>query len=156
MGEVLSQGDLVKRLERDRKVLSPIVFTNGCFDILHVGHVRYLNQARTLGATLVVGVNSDLSVRGLKGPERPLQVELDRAEVLAALGSVSFVTIFDEETPLKLIELVSPDVLVKGGDWTPDKIVGGAFVLARGGIVKSLPFVEGRSTSKVVEKIKRL
>ncbi|MBX9767856.1 MAG: D-glycero-beta-D-manno-heptose 1-phosphate adenylyltransferase [Bdellovibrionales bacterium] len=156
MGQVVSKEELVKLVQQDRSKLGPIVFTNGCFDILHVGHIRYLNQARALGATLIVGVNSDASVRGLKGPERPLQTEGDRAEVLAALGCVSFVTIFGEETPLKLIEAISPDILVKGGDWPPEKIVGSSFVLNRGGQVKSLPFVAGRSTSSVVEKIKRL
>lgn len=156
MGQVLTQQELVQRIQKDRKSIGPIVFTNGCFDILHVGHIRYLKEARALGGALVVGVNSDASVRKLKGPERPLQVEGDRAEVLSSLEAVSFVTIFDEETPLKLIEAVAPDILVKGGDWAPDKIVGSTFVLGRGGIVRSLPFVPGRSTSNVVEKIKRL
>lgn len=156
MGQVLARQELLKKVQQERSKLGPIVFTNGCFDILHVGHIRYLTQARALGATLIVGLNSDASVRGLKGPERPLQTEEDRAEVLAALEAVSFVTIFGEETPLKLIEAIAPDVLVKGGDWAPDKIVGSQFVLDHGGQVKSLPFVAGRSTSSVVEKIKRL
>lgn len=135
---------------RGRKV----VFTNGCFDILHVGHVRYLQEARAQGDLLVVGLNSDASVRALKGPERPVQSEDNRAEILAALGCVDYVTVFSEETPEKLIREVRPDVLVKGGDWTPDKIVGGPFVLSYGGEVKSLQFVEGNSTTSIIEKMR--
>lgn len=129
------------------------VFTNGCFDILHVGHVRYLRDARALGDLLIVGVNTDESVRRLKGPSRPVQSENDRAEILAALGTVDFVVLFGQETPLELIEAIAPDVLVKGGDWAPDKIVGSSFVIARGGEVKSLPFHEGRSTTSILNRV---
>ncbi len=130
-----------------------VVFTNGCFDLLHVGHVRYLQEARRLGDLLFVGVNSDRSVKVLKGPSRPLQIEDDRAEILAALEAVDFVAIFDEETPEKLIHRVRPDVLVKGGDWAVSQIVGGSFVQSYGGEVISLSFVDGRSTTKIIEKM---
>jgi rfaE bifunctional protein nucleotidyltransferase chain/domain len=129
-----------------------IVFTNGCFDWLHVGHVRYLQQAKGLGDILVVGVNSDDSVKRLKGPTRPVQNERDRAEILAALGSVDFTVIFTEDTPAKLIEAVRPAVLVKGGDWKIDQIVGADFVMSYGGEVRSLQFVDGKSTSKLIKK----
>jgi D-beta-D-heptose 7-phosphate kinase/D-beta-D-heptose 1-phosphate adenosyltransferase len=133
-----------------------LVFTNGCFDILHVGHVTYLKEAKACGDLLVVGVNSDASVGRLKGPERPLQNEEDRAEILASLKAVDFTILFSEDTPLKLIEAISPDVLVKGGDWAIDQIVGSEHVLKSGGEVKSLNFVQGRSTTSVVDKIKNL
>ncbi|MGE0525890.1 MAG: D-glycero-beta-D-manno-heptose 1-phosphate adenylyltransferase [Bdellovibrionales bacterium] len=141
-----------------RKNLSPrrpprIVFTNGCFDILHVGHARYLQEARELGDVLVVGLNSDASVRRLKGPERPIQCESDRAELLIHLAAVDFVVIFDEDTPARLIEAVAPDILVKGGDWPVEKIEGSKFVLARGGEVRSLPFHPGHSTTGLIERI---
>jgi rfaE bifunctional protein nucleotidyltransferase chain/domain len=132
-----------------------IVFTNGCFDWLHVGHIRYLQQARGLGDVLVVGVNSDDSVKRLKGPTRPVQNETDRAEILAALGSVDFTVIFSEDTPAKLIEAVRPAVLVKGGDWKIDQIVGAPFVQSYGGEVHSLQFVDGKSTSKLIEKAQK-
>jgi rfaE bifunctional protein nucleotidyltransferase chain/domain len=134
----------------------PLVFTNGCFDILHRGHVTYLAQARALGASLVVGVNSDASVRRLgKAGDRPLNTLEDRMAVLAALESVSLVVGFDEDTPLDLIRQVQPDVLVKGGDWTPDRIVGAEDVLARGGQVHSIPFRHERSTTALLEKIRK-
>lgn len=152
MGAYLSQEELVKKLEPIR-IKKKIVFTNGCFDLLHIGHVRYLQQARSYGDILVVGVNSDASVQVLKGPTRPLQNENDRAEILAALECVSFTTIFTEETPLELIKKVKPNVLVKGGDWKPSQIVGGDFVLANGGVVHSLQFVDGRSTTNIVNKM---
>jgi rfaE bifunctional protein nucleotidyltransferase chain/domain len=135
----------------------PLVFTNGCFDILHRGHVTYLAQARALGASLVVGVNTDASVRRLgKGGDRPLNALEDRMAVLAALESVSLVTWFDEDTPLALIRLVRPEVLVKGGDWPPEKIVGADFVEAYGGRVHSIPFRHERSTSALLAKIRSL
>lgn len=155
MGVFVDRSTLVKKLESARQGRK-VVFTNGCFDLLHVGHVRYLQEARAQGDLLVVGLNSDASVRRLKGPERPVQVENDRAEVLAALGCVDFVVIFDEDTPYELIKAVQPDVLVKGGDWPVDKIVGSDIVLARGGEVKSLQFVNGKSTTSLVEKIRKL
>lgn len=135
----------------------PLVFTNGCFDILHRGHATYLAQARALGASLVVGVNSDASVRRLgKGDERPLNGLEDRMALLAALECVSLVTAFDDDTPLQLIGRVMPDVLVKGGDWPPARIVGADFVQAHGGRVCSIPFRHERSTTALLEKIRRL
>lgn len=135
----------------------PLVFTNGCFDVLHRGHVTYLAQARALGAALVVGVNSDASVRRLgKGDDRPVNTQEDRMAVLAALESVSFVVSFDEDTPLELILVCRPDVLVKGGDWTPDKIVGAREVQGWGGTVRSIPFLYDRSTTSLLKKIRSL
>ena len=139
------------RMKGDR-----IVFTNGCFDILHRGHVEYLQEAASLGDRLVIGVNSDASVkRQGKGPERPLNDQDSRAKVLAALRLVDAVVIFDEDTPLALIEAIVPDVLVKGGDWTEDRIVGGDIVRKNGGEVRSLKLVDGFSTTALVEKIRR-
>jgi len=130
-----------------------IVFTNGCFDILHRGHVEYLARARKLGDTLVVGLNSDRSVRGIKGKGRPINRAGDRAAVLSGLAAVDYITIFDEATPAKLIAKLRPDVLVKGGDWKIKDIVGGDFVLSYGGRVRSLPFVDGFSTTALVRKM---
>lgn len=152
MGEVLSRAELKKQLDTLR-VSKKIVFTNGCFDLLHVGHVRYLQDARALGDLLVVAVNSDASVKRLKGETRPLQIESDRAEILAALGCVDYVTVFEEDTPRALVETLDPNVLVKGGDWPVEKIEGHQHVLANGGEVKSLPFHDGRSTTKIIEKM---
>lgn len=132
-----------------------IVFTNGCFDLLHVGHVRYLQEARRLGDLLVVGVNSDASTKRLKGPTRPIQNENDRAEILAALACVDYTVVFEEDTPAELIRRVKPDILVKGGDWKIDQIVGGDFVQSYGGEVMSLQFVDGKSTTKLIEKAQR-
>jgi D-beta-D-heptose 7-phosphate kinase/D-beta-D-heptose 1-phosphate adenosyltransferase len=131
-----------------------LVFTNGCFDLLHAGHVRYLSEARALGDALVVGLNSDRSVRRLKGEGRPILNEQERAEVIAALEAVDYVIIFDEETPHELIAALLPDVLVKGGDWPLDQIVGRDEVEAAGGRVLSLPYVEGSSTSDIIERIR--
>lgn len=130
-----------------------IVFTNGCFDILHRGHVTYLAEARKLGDLLVIGLNSDASVKRLKGPERPINNEKDRQYVLSQLKSVDFVEIFEEDTPLNLILKVSPQILVKGGDWKIDQIVGGKEVISRGGDVFSLRFVDGYSTTSIIHKI---
>jgi len=130
-----------------------IVFTNGCFDILHAGHADLLERAGSLGDVLVVGVNSDASVRRIKGPSRPLTPEAQRAYLLASLTCVDFVTLFGEDTPIELIRAVSPDVLVKGGDWPKDKIVGRDSVEAKGGQVVSLPLLEGISTTSLVERI---
>jgi len=130
-----------------------IVFTNGCFDILHVGHKRYLQQAATLGDILVVGVNSDASVRRLKGPTRPVNNEQDRAEMLSALGFIDYVVIFDEDTPYELIKKIQPDVLVKGGDYKPEEVVGKDIVEARGGRLELISFVEGKSTTNIIKKI---
>lgn len=133
-----------------------IVFTNGCFDLLHAGHTQYLEQARALGDVLIVGLNSDSSVRGLKGGQRPIVSQEDRALVLAALESVDFVVLFYQSTPLELIDAVRPDVLVKGGDWKPEEIVGSDIVLADGGKVLSLPFRKGLSTTDIINKIASL
>ncbi len=153
MGQHFSKsGELVRALESLRKN-KKVVFTNGCFDILHIGHIRYLQEARALGDLLVIGANTDASVQKLKGPSRPLQSEADRIEILAALACVDFVTLFGEETPENLIKALRPDILVKGGDWPIDKIVGAQFVQSYGGVVKTLQFVEGRSTTKIVEKM---
>lgn len=131
-----------------------LVFTNGCFDLLHEGHVRYLNEASTLGDQLIIGLNSDASVSRLKGPQRPINQQLSRAYVLAGLECVDAVIVFEEDTPLKLIQLIIPDVLVKGGDWNVNQIVGSDFVLENGGQVFSLPFYNGFSTTSIAEKIK--
>ena len=133
-----------------------LVFTNGCFDLIHTGHTRYLAQAAGLGQALVVGLNSDRSVRAIKGPPRPLRPQDKRAEVLAALACVDYVVVFDEDTPARLIAALEPDVLVKGGDWPVEMIVGAEGVFRRGGRVLSLPLIEGESTSGLIELIKRV
>ncbi len=130
-----------------------LVFTNGCFDILHVGHVRYLNQARALGDALVVAVNSDRSVRENKGESRPLVPEAERAEVLSALACVDYVIIFDEATPQSVIDAIVPDVLVKGADWGLTEIVGRETVEKAGGVVRNIALVPGRSTSSIVARV---
>jgi rfaE bifunctional protein nucleotidyltransferase chain/domain len=132
-----------------------IVFTNGVFDLLHVGHLRYLQQARRLGGALLVGVNSDRSVRAIKGPERPITSEAERAEVLEGLACVDGVVIFDEDTPHDLIAALQPDVLVKGADWPEDSIVGRDIVEARGGRVVRIAVEPGHSTTSIVEKVRR-
>ena len=151
--KIMQKEEVLDRLSRHRAAGDSIVFTNGCFDLLHVGHLRYLTQAKALGDVLVVGINSDLSVARLKGESRPLVKEDERAEMLLGLKAVDFVCIFDQDTPLELIKEVRPDVLTKGGDWPVEKIVGAEFVKSIGGKTLSLPFVEGRSTSSLVEKI---
>ncbi|MBX2893285.1 MAG: D-glycero-beta-D-manno-heptose 1-phosphate adenylyltransferase [Saprospiraceae bacterium] len=137
-----------------RAIGEKIVFTNGCFDLLHFGHLHYLADARDLGTRLVVGLNSAASVRRLKGPTRPINDELTRTHLLAALEVVDAVVIFEEDTPLELIQLVQPDILVKGGDWQPEQIVGSDVVLARGGRVLSLPYIQGYSTTNIERKIR--
>ena len=131
-----------------------IVFTNGCFDLIHIGHVLYLEDAKSLGDKLIVGLNSDASVSRLKGAHRPIKDEYNRSHILAALASVDAVIVFENDDPLTLIKDISPDILVKGGDWRPDQIVGSDFILSNGGEVRSLRFVEGYSTTKMEEKIK--
>jgi rfaE bifunctional protein nucleotidyltransferase chain/domain len=133
-----------------------IVFTNGCFDLIHTGHTRYLAKAKSFGDLLIVAVNSDSSVRMIKGEKRPINTQAERAETLAALESVDFVTIFDEPDPHKIISDLQPDVLVKGGDWPIEKIIGGDIVKARGGKVVNVPYVEGASTTGIIEKILKL
>lgn len=130
-----------------------IVFTNGCFDIVHRGHVSYLNEARKLGDLLVLGLNSDASIKRLKGEERPINSEVDRKFLLENLRSIDFVEIFDTDTPLDLIEFITPTVLVKGGDWKPEQIVGSEHVLKKGGKVLSLNFIDGYSTTNIISKI---
>jgi D-beta-D-heptose 7-phosphate kinase/D-beta-D-heptose 1-phosphate adenosyltransferase len=151
---ILSLEELLRVREALRAEGRRLVFTNGCFDILHVGHVRYLAEARRLGDALLVAINSDASVRALKGANRPVMNEAERAEILAALSSVDFVTVFDEESPRTLISEVLPDVLVKGGDYRPEEIHGREEVERAGGRVLSLPFVEGASTTGIIERIK--
>jgi rfaE bifunctional protein nucleotidyltransferase chain/domain len=130
-----------------------IVFTNGCFDIIHTGHTRYLARAKAYGDLLVVAVNSDTSVRIIKGEKRPINPQADRMETLAALEVVDFVTVFDEPDPYRIISELKPDVLVKGGDWTIEKIIGRDVVEARGGRVINVPYVQGASTTGIIEKI---
>ena len=132
-----------------------VVFTNGVFDILHPGHVRYLQQARGLGDALIVGVNSDRSVRAIKGPGRPVNTEIERVEILLALSAVDAAVIFDEGTPLELITALEPDILVKGSDWPADQIVGREFVEARGGQVVLMPFSQGHSTTHLIDRVRR-
>jgi D-beta-D-heptose 7-phosphate kinase/D-beta-D-heptose 1-phosphate adenosyltransferase len=153
--KILSLDQLLTERARLRTAGRKIVFTNGVFDILHVGHVRYLEQARALGDELVVAINSDHSVRELKGAGRPLMNQQERAEILAALRAVSYVTIFDEVSPRSLIARLLPDVLVKGGDYALDEIHGREEIEAAGGRVVSLPFVEGISTSAIIERMKK-
>ncbi|MCG3175957.1 MAG: Bifunctional protein HldE [Candidatus Omnitrophica bacterium] len=153
--KILSARTVARRLAAVRRSGQRIVFTNGCFDILHLGHVRYLAAARRMGDRLFVGLNSDASVRRLKGPERPLNGQDARAEVLAGLESVDFICIFSEDTPEKLIRKVRPHVLVKGGDWDKSRIVGAPFVESYGGQVRVIRFVEGHSTTGLVKRIRR-
>jgi len=153
--KVLDAGQARAFVERERSRGRRIVFTNGCFDLLHAGHVHLLDRARAEGDVLVVAVNSDASIRRLKGPERPLVSEADRTRVLAALDAVSAVVVFEEDTPKALIEALRPDVLVKGGDYAVSQIVGADWVTAHGGRVATIPLVAGRSTSALVEAIRR-
>jgi rfaE bifunctional protein nucleotidyltransferase chain/domain len=141
---------IIRRLKKQGK---RVVFTNGCFDLLHLGHVTYLDRAKSRGDRLIVAINSDRSVRKLKGKERPLVPQSDRARVLAGLESVDYVTIFDEPTPLSLIRAIQPDVLVKGADWKKEDIIGGDVVQHRGGKVVTIPVVKGISTTKIIERI---
>lgn len=145
---------LLRILKKVRSKKKKIVFTNGCFDILHPGHVDYLAKAKSLGEVLVLGLNSDLSVKKLKGKGRPVVTEKNRARVLSALEAVDFVVIFDELTPFELIKKIRPDVLVKGGDWKIRDIIGGDFVRSYGGRVKSITYIKGFSTKDLIGKIK--
>lgn len=154
--KIIQQNELISFCKRQRVKSRKIVFTNGCFDILHQGHIDLLAKAADQGNVLIVGLNSDSSVRQLKGSERPINREEDRALMLASLLCVDAVCIFEEATPLKLIEIIQPDVLVKGGDYQKEQIVGSQEVEARGGTVVIVPFVQGYSTSGLVEKIKGL
>jgi D-beta-D-heptose 7-phosphate kinase/D-beta-D-heptose 1-phosphate adenosyltransferase len=156
MNKILERNTLKDKLEELRKKGKKIAFTNGCFDILHVGHVRYLREAKKTADVLVLALNSDSSVRSLKGKERPLVPEKERAEIIAALEFIDFVTIFPESTPLELINYLKPDILIKGGDWAEKDVVGRKEIKEWGGRVAIIPEVEGKSTTNIVEKIKDL
>jgi D-beta-D-heptose 7-phosphate kinase/D-beta-D-heptose 1-phosphate adenosyltransferase len=151
----MDQADAVRLVERLRAAGRTIVFTNGVFDLLHPGHLRYLQHARSLGDALIVGINSDRSVRANKGEGRPIAPEAERAEIVAALSCVEAVVIFDEDTPHAIISALQPDVLVKGADWAEDAVVGRDIVEARGGKVVRVPIVAGYSTTAILEKIRR-
>lgn len=154
MKEKVKRRDILRKIVQDLKADGKrIVFTNGCFDLLHVGHIRYLETARSLGDALVVGINSDQSVRAIKGPLRPILPENERAEILSGLWCVDYVALFDEATPLELITDLQPDVLVKGGDWSRETTVGREAVEEAGGEVVILPFVDGSSSSNIIETI---
>jgi len=153
---VLTRDEAIALVAGERRRARTVVFTNGVFDLLHPGHVRYLRDARALGDVLIVGVNSDRSVRALaKAPGRPITPEHERAEVLAALASVDAVVIFDEDNPHAIISALQPDILVKGADWGADAIIGRDVVEARGGRVERIPLAEGYSTTAIVEKIQK-
>ena len=152
---ILSPDDAVAWLDRARAGGGRVVFTNGVFDLLHPGHVRYLRHARALGDALVVGVNTDRSVRAIKGESRPVTPENERAEILAALACVDVVVLFDEETPYELIKRIEPDVLVKGADWSEASMIGRDIVEARGGQVVRIPFEAGYSTTSIIEKLRK-
>lgn len=161
MNKILSRNDLRERVAQLKGEGKRIVFTNGCFDILHIGHVRYLEEAKGLGDILVLALNSDASVRSIKGPLRPVVPQDERAYIMASLEVVDYVTIFDEETPLTLIEDIAPDILVKGGDWTPDTVVGRETVAQQGGRVVIIPQISesstgtAASTTGVIDRILR-
>jgi len=152
-GKVKTLQELRPLLDLLRATGKKIVFTNGCFDLIHTGHTRYLATARSFGDLLVVAVNSDSSVRTIKGDKRPINTQAERAEVLAALESVDFVTIFNEPDPYQVISALQPDVLVKGGDWPIEKIIGRDIVTARGGRIVNVPFVDGASTTGIIDRI---
>jgi len=155
LGRVVTQDDLIVAVAGHKRNGQGVVFTNGCFDLLHPGHVRTLEQARALGDLLIVAINGDASVRALKGPGRPVIPQDERAEILATLAAVDYVTIFDEPTPRELIARLLPNVLVKGGDWGPDEIVGREEVEAAGGRVASIPIEPGYSTTEILERARR-
>ncbi len=154
--KIIAPDDLINRISQIKQA-TPLVFTNGCFDILHRGHVTYLAQARSLGNSMVVALNTDASVKAqCKGEDRPMNKLDDRLRVIASLQDVDFVTWFDEDTPYNLIQLIKPEILVKGGDWSIDKIVGSSEVLAYGGSVHSIPFLFDTSTTKLINKIRHV
>ena len=154
MGRVVSQDELILQVQARKRKGQRVVFTNGCFDLLHPGHVRLLEQARSLGDALVVAINSDASVRQLKGAHRPVIPEGERAEILAALAAVDYVVVFQEPTPQRLIATLLPDVLVKGSDWGPSEVVGREEVEAAGGRVVSIPLEAGYSTTRLLERMR--
>ena len=146
---------IISAINSDRKDSKKIVFTNGCFDILHAGHIRYLSEAKSLGDILVIGINSDKSVKELKGPSRPINSLSDRALILSELRYVDYVVSFEEQTPLELIKIIMPDILVKGGDYTVETVVGSSEVIHSGGQVKLLQFHDGYSSTNYIDKIKK-
>ena len=151
--KIKEKKELLRIIKNLKAKGSRIVFTNGCFDLLHIGHIRYLEKAKTLGDILVIGVNSDSSVRKIKGPKRPVLAVKERTEILSGLECVDYITIFDEIDPLKLITFLKPNVLAKGGDWTKEQIVGREVVERSGGKVVIIPFIKGASTSNLIETI---
>tara|TARA_B100000579_G_C22814484_1_gene847050 strand:+ start:952 stop:1449 length:498 start_codon:yes stop_codon:yes gene_type:complete len=151
--KIITLEEISNRVLRWRKESRKLVFTNGCFDILHSGHVRYLQTASGFGDILILGLNSDSSIRKLKGSLRPIMNQDDRAYILSAIKAIDCIVIFDEETPAKLIQTICPDVLVKGGDYLPEDVVGNDTVSENGGIVKIVPYVEGKSTSEIIKTI---
>ena len=153
MNKITPRNELKATVDRLKREGKKVVFTNGCFDILHAGHTRYLREARKLGDVLILALNSDSSVRSIKGPMRPIVPEAERAEVVASLDSVDYVTVFDELTPLELIEFLQPDVIVKGGDWAEKDIVGAEAVRKWGGRVAIMPEIEGASTTNIIDKV---
>jgi len=153
MSKITPSNELKATVERLKREGKKVVFTNGCFDILHAGHTRYLREARKMGDALILALNSDSSVRSIKGPMRPIVPEAERAEVVASLDSVDYVTVFDELTPLELIEFLRPDVIVKGGDWAEKDIVGAETVRKWGGRVAIMPMIEGASTTNIIDKV---
>lgn len=154
--KILGIEDLQQKVQGLKSQGRRIVFTNGCFDVIHYGHVKYLEDAKKLGDILIVGVNSDLSVKQIKSPERPIMGEAARARLVAALESVDYVVLFDEDTPLKLIKAVIPNVLVKGGDWDSKYIAGSDVVKENGGEVKTIKFVDGYSSTEIIDRIKNI
>ncbi|HPD56198.1 MAG TPA: D-glycero-beta-D-manno-heptose 1-phosphate adenylyltransferase [Smithellaceae bacterium] len=156
MNKILDRETLKEKLDTLKKQGKKIAFTNGCFDILHVGHVRYLKEAKKTADILVLALNSDSSVKQIKGEKRPLVPQEERAEIIAALEFIDFVTIFDEQTPLELIKILKPDVLIKGGDWAEDKVVGREEIKKWGGKLTLIPEIIGKSTTNIVDKIRKI
>lgn len=154
--KIKNKTDLVKILSKFKKEKKRVVFTNGCFDILHAGHTAYLEEAKKKGDFLVVAVNSDNSVKRIKGSARPIVNENDRLKIIASLESVDFVTIFSEDTPAEIIKELCPDIIVKGSDWKENEIVGADFIKKNGGSVITIPFLKGYSTTSLINKIKKL
>jgi rfaE bifunctional protein nucleotidyltransferase chain/domain len=153
-GKLKSLGELEAIVADARRTGATVVFTNGCFDLVHRGHVHILREAKTLGDILIVGINSDRSVRGIKGPARPILAETDRIELIAAMEMVDYVVLFDEPDPFKLIEAIKPDVLAKGGDWGAGGVVGADIVEREGGRVAVIPYLKGFSTTEIIERIR--
>ncbi|MFN4145029.1 MAG: D-glycero-beta-D-manno-heptose 1-phosphate adenylyltransferase [Runella sp.] len=152
--KIISREEAHQQVKDWKQLGQKIVFTNGCFDIVHLGHIDYLEKARALGDKLILGLNTDASVNRLKGPSRPVVNEYARARLMAALSFVDAVILFDEPTPLELIQTICPDILVKGDDYSLNNIVGADFVVGRGGVVETIPLVKGYSTTSLIEKIK--